>query len=1232
MVKTEQLPRGSRVILVYPPSLDFIVAFLGCLKAGLIAVPVFPPDPSALHKDLTMFANICENCGATTALTCRSYDWATKIATINANWSFTNNSVKWPELKWITSDSIMLDNSYDFSDSLYLEARSMLHSENEMKEVAFLQYTSGSTSDPKGVMISHSNLDHNIKLIHTGLAAGKDTVVVSWLPQYHDMGLIGSYLACICCGGSGYYMSPITFIRNPPLWIKCISKYRGTHMQAPDFAYSLTAKKFLALNRNSANDENKKYLTDDIDLSCVQHMINAAEPVQRKSIIAFETVFASYGLPRGRIYPTYGLAEHTVYVCSNGKTDVRISASKMEKGLVEPISRENETGLGSLDNNTLTFPGCGKLVDSSDVQVEIVVTNGDGTRSVVTNTNPAQVGEIWIRSPSVALGYWGMNESTPENSNFCGTLPETGNNNESNRSGEAPQYYLRTGDLGFIHDGELMVCGRQKDLIVIRGKNHYPQDIERTAESVNASVSSNITGTYLRPGCTAAFHITAHGKEGFGIVAEITDDIWSEIKNVSSASSNTTLSGILSDIRKEIINSHGITPSFMALLKPRCIIKTTSGKIARSKVRAGALNQALLGKLCEWSESDIANSFGNSSNASSSQPSSSLESFVDDEIDGFAPPVAGASKMDLREGGVAAVDPTGMPLRAVKSILEKEVKSVLEIEHGKEAIANLLIDWNAPIQSLGIDSMMGVQLIGNLESRFTIPIPEQLFAEHDCSLLHVALCLVAGGRIRSRPYLINTWELCPYMASEIRKNVRFGDVEWQGKTPAYHLEKVSDTWLREKSIKSDLNTLTFPKSSIIKHGFVAIDENGNRHIAWMQWLWTFLCNDNLMNLVRIMPIIVLLWMFVRTHRWTVRILIFAIGHWVIQSPNRIFLHNNFIDAKNLITLQCSKFLHFMVQFMNHRFIVEAPIDASTPALLLVQAAACKSVTSNSDRRSNTIYQKVEFTDDVPIAHIGICLSIIHAFVRVLLGFQVKTVLPEYFKVEQEWGIPNMPGAPKTKEPVEMKDDHSHWFLQKYASTAWMRSGFIGNYSNEMLLEDQTRQGVYGSLAESPHLCMLYENAYDKITGKKPAPARPVPGNSSPSSNFAAIRLALIKGYQIVPVLHLQDPPRRVQVKWNERADLEDGDHDPRGMLHRKTMVCITGRPIQCPRVCPKPIVIPKDKDGNCAPGITDDLVPTIDLSTVTDELVLEYDEIYNKEIRRMAKTHGDMFFEDPSQS
>jgi acyl-CoA synthetase (AMP-forming)/AMP-acid ligase II len=267
------LTPGDRVILVYPPcSPHFLISFLACLRAGLIAVPTYPPHPSR-KESLSSFTGIVTSCDAKVALT--NGDFATFKRLNEVKDAFRNKFRKsWPEqLKWVVTDNEPLKNPPSHDN---------ISQQPSLDSIAFLQYTSGSTSEPKGVSITHANLAHNLAIITKELQASPSTVVVSWLPQYHDMGLIGSLLGILYCGGRGYYMSPVAFLARPMAWIEAVSKYRGSHLQAPNFAFGLTARKFDPREYfyRESGDKTKRML----DLTCLKHIINGAEPVTQTSI------------------------------------------------------------------------------------------------------------------------------------------------------------------------------------------------------------------------------------------------------------------------------------------------------------------------------------------------------------------------------------------------------------------------------------------------------------------------------------------------------------------------------------------------------------------------------------------------------------------------------------------------------------------------------------------------------------------------------------------------------------------------------------------------------------------------------------------------------------------------------------------------------------------------------------------------------------------------------------
>jgi acyl-CoA synthetase (AMP-forming)/AMP-acid ligase II len=393
-------------------------------------------------------------------------------------------------------------------------------------------------------MITHGNLAHNLTIITNELKAVDDTIVVSWLPQYHDMGLIGSYLGVIYCGGSGYYMSPLSFLQRPMLWIEAVSKYQATHLQAPNFAFKLTARKFHASN----------YTNNLLKLASVRHIINAAEPVDEESIQVFEKSFGPFGLGKV-VFPTYGLAEHTVFVCSGGKQIVSVVKHELEvEGNVVISKSQNPK-----DTTISRLVGCGYPAHQG-VNVKIV------DRETCHALPSDKVGEIWVQSPSKAAGYFKQG-------------PETKEDFHAKIDGDDTNEYLRTGDLGFLHNDELFICGRLKDLIIVSGRNYYPQDLEATAEASSDS---------LRPGCSAAFTIdpTKEGGEEVAIVMEL--------REVPSGSvTETVCSALAEQIRAAINQEHSLGIAQVLFLKTKTVPKTTSGKIARAWCRKGFLGGTL---------------------------------------------------------------------------------------------------------------------------------------------------------------------------------------------------------------------------------------------------------------------------------------------------------------------------------------------------------------------------------------------------------------------------------------------------------------------------------------------------------------------------------------------------------------------------------------------------------------------------------------------------------------
>ena len=690
-----KLSRGDRVLLVFFPGLAFTASLISCFKAGLIAVPVFPPDPSKLQKDLHHFISIQKSSGAQIALTHGMYDYAKKIVRLKDFFTYNNNSSSWPELRWIQVDTI-LNNGKSKSSALLLSVPPPTDD-----DVAFLQYTSGSTSEPKGVMISHKNLAHNLTCIIKELDANKMTICVSWLPQYHDMGLIGSYMGTLYCGGSGYYLSPISFLKDPVVWMKAISKYKGTHTQAPSFAYALVSRKFKLEKKVS------------LDLGSLKHMINAAEPVDPDAIIDFYETFNPFNLPKGVVFPTYGLAEHTVFVCSGGKTLLSMKKSVFEnQGIVSVIDKDllgnSPSKLVCSNSNgdsadTQLIVGCG-FPDKHDIEVNIVDENGNVCKE---NT----VGEVWVTSFSKAKGYWGQEELSKNEFHAAA----------NNKSGDG---YLRTGDLGFLHEGELFICGRQKDLIIIRGSNHYPQDFERTAEQGQAA--------FLRPGCSAAFSFnsssSSSSNEEVAYIAEIKEDINSQ-----------QYPSIIEGCRQAISSAHGVSVSSICLLKTRTIPKTTSGKIARSWCRKAFINGTL----------QIVSRWDQVGGDSLTRTDVDLQLVYEKEERGDS-----GNGKNAKETDGLVEDLPSQDLEQIRALPRVEIRERLEkalilVTTQSSNPISSPVDINAPLNTLGLDSMTLMQYKGLLERKFFVDIPDE-FMFTDLATLDELSHTVKYGRMTEK--------------------------------------------------------------------------------------------------------------------------------------------------------------------------------------------------------------------------------------------------------------------------------------------------------------------------------------------------------------------------------------------------------------------------------------------------------------------------------------------------
>src|SRR5687768_8974158 len=510
--------QNERVLLLYPPGLDFIVAFFGCLYAGAVAVPSNLPRT---RQGLARLQAIADDAQAACALTTRQV--LSRIELLH------DEGTSWARrLDWLTSGEI--DAAADWREPL-----------TKTDGLAYLQYTSGSTSTPKGVMVTHRNVLENSAYIRHGFEHGPQSVALSWLPHFHDMGLVDGIIQPLYSGFTGLLMSPAALLQNPARWLQAISHYGVTHSGGPNFAYDLCVRRIDEAERES------------LDLSTWSVAYNGAEPVRYETLERFAAAFASCGFRRQAFYPAYGLAEATLKVTGgrrhNGPVYCTVQGSALDQ------HRVVQSKAGAPDSRTLV--GCGRAAHGTTV----VIVDSESTRFCA----PDEVGEVWVSGPGVAAGYW----NRPE---------ETERTFEVRISNDRGGHFLRTGDLGFIHDGELFITGRLKDLIILRGRNHYPQDIEQTMQECHAS---------LKPNGGAAFSVEIAGEERLVVVQEI------------EARAKTEAPAIMQAIREVLAEEFEIQPAAVLLIRSGTLPKTSSGKVRRATCREDFLTNRLR-VISEW--------------------------------------------------------------------------------------------------------------------------------------------------------------------------------------------------------------------------------------------------------------------------------------------------------------------------------------------------------------------------------------------------------------------------------------------------------------------------------------------------------------------------------------------------------------------------------------------------------------------------------------------------------
>lgn len=511
-LQTLTQPR-SRVVLVYTydAAIEFVAAFMGCLYADAIAVTTTPPRNG---KDLGKLAQRVADSGAEVILTTSDIieGFKSKIIT---NLGVVN---KFKHLKWFTTDDIDRELAVSWQQPTI-----------EPDTIAFLQYTSGSTGIPKGVMVTHGNILHNEEMIRQGFAHDENTIVVGWLPLFHDMGLIGNVLQPLYLGTESLLMSPVALAQKPFEWLKAITNYRATTSGGPNFAYDLLCLR--------ATEE---YLAQ-LDLSNWRVAFSGAETVRAETLERFSQIFAPCGFDPKAFYPCYGMAETTLFVTGGQANQqpkvLRVNSSQLEQNKVVVSNAPDGKAIVS----------CGQTW----LDTEVIIVNPE----TLTECQTDEVGEIWVRGSGVGKGYWQQAQATQDT--FAGKLAEAD-------SGD----WLRTGDLGFMAAGELYITGRLKEVMIFRGRYCYPQHVEQTVQAAHPA---------LRANAGAAFSLDLAGAERLIVVQEVTRQA------MRSLSEAEKISKIVTAICQQVGEEHEVEVHGICLLKTGSIPKTSSGKIQRRR-------------------------------------------------------------------------------------------------------------------------------------------------------------------------------------------------------------------------------------------------------------------------------------------------------------------------------------------------------------------------------------------------------------------------------------------------------------------------------------------------------------------------------------------------------------------------------------------------------------------------------------------------------------------------
>ncbi len=678
--------QGERAILLYPPELDYIVAFFACLYGGLIAVPAYPPSNG---RHMPRLQAIIDDSQAAVILSTQS-----AADTVR---QFAVDSAGLLDKRWLITDNLAAVDASAWRLPI-------LHDHDP----AFLQYTSGSTGNAKGVIINHGNLIANQQLIKRRFGHNADSTVVGWLPLYHDMGLIGNVMQPLYCGASAILMSPMAFLEKPVRWLQAISDYRAHTSGGPNFAFELCMRKITVEQKAG------------LDLGSWRLAFNGAEPINPGTMTRFADAFSECGFSRKSFYPCYGLAEATLLASGGDKnaepTVAAFYKAGLEQGKVHPAT--------SGDDETRRLVGCGGIDVDAGQRIRIVdPETGEPCKA-------DRIGEIQLGGPSISQGYWQNASATGQA--FIGVA------NSQHR-------WLRTGDLGFIEGGELFVSGRLKDLIIIRGRNYYPHDLEYAVEAAT---------DVLNPGCAAAFAVSGNDGEKLVVLAELKRNRLRQPDYRAEFAA----------IRSRLVEECGIQADTVMLLRPGAILKTSSGKIRRSACRQAFEQQQFKVVAVDELNVEICVATANASAASSQAQAWEF---------GEEAPASRFAKLELRDRGSQSGDwepaesYTAKPTQSVEPTLLRQVLLTIADAEGARLLAQVLVekvgalsglavetvDMAQSLPSLGMDSLKAVELKYFIDALLAIDLPVALLlGNHSlATCAEQALMLAKSGQAQIAP-------------------------------------------------------------------------------------------------------------------------------------------------------------------------------------------------------------------------------------------------------------------------------------------------------------------------------------------------------------------------------------------------------------------------------------------------------------------------------------------------